>query len=353
MSDNGLIPVLHHPIIGWGLALLNSALGVWLGLRHEARIVAAISLLGGAFVPFYLHSASFSVFYLGYLWVLCFTALWLSQKIEWPVLRGGAFVVFAFLVEWIWFQHPERFGLAELCIALHAFVYLFIASAIRNGNKWRKQLDRQSLFLIAASIGIGILNLFLLFADQQLWPMLGWIYLGNAALVGFGLAINYENWSADLRWVAFLLIGGLAALAVPAIFDRAWMGLAWAFEGILLLMMGHRFGHQRLRIEAFVLIGIALAKMSFYLPMIIELWEMSIWHTGSVQWLCIGIVLGTFWAIYHYFTLDTDWEKRFAKQIPNAVYLWLGLTLVLISLAAFGLWGWLSAGIAVLGLIVA
>ncbi|MFK7921308.1 MAG: hypothetical protein AB8H47_05100, partial [Bacteroidia bacterium] len=131
IGDNALLPLLNNPIAGWGLALVNSALGVWLGLKQEARIVAVISLLGGAFVPFYLHSATFSIFYLGYLWVLCFTAIWLSQRIDWQPLRTGAFLVFAFLVEWIWFQHPERFSLLELSIGLHAFVYLFVSAAIR------------------------------------------------------------------------------------------------------------------------------------------------------------------------------------------------------------------------------
>ncbi|MEM6344482.1 MAG: DUF2339 domain-containing protein [Bacteroidota bacterium] len=351
IGDNVLFPTLQRPIIGWTLALANSAVGVWLGLKQEARIVAVISLLGGAFVPFYLHSTSFSIFYLGYLWVLSFTAIWLSQKIKWQPLQIGAFLVFAFLVEWIWFQHPERFNLLALSIGLHAFVYLFVSAAIREGKQWREQFDIHHLFLLAASISLGILNLFLLYQANDALELLGWVFIGNAAVISLGLALRYHKLSPHLRWIAFLLIGGLVGIAIPSIFDQSWMGLAWAFEGMLLVLMGHRFAHERLRVEGLLVLTIALLKMLYFLPPLFNYWGVQLWNVGFIQWLCLGISILGLWGIYRRYTAKSEWEQWLSKHLTDGLSLWLALTLMLLSTWFLGIWGWLFAGIATIGLL--
>ncbi|MEL7533212.1 MAG: DUF2339 domain-containing protein [Bacteroidota bacterium] len=351
IGDNALFPMLNNPIIGWTLALLNSALGVWLGLQQEARIVAVISLLGGAFVPFYLHSTSFSIFYLGYLWVLTFTAIWLSQKIKWQPLQIGAFLVFAFLVEWIWFQHPERFNLLTLSIGLHAFVYLFVSAAIREGNKWREDFEIHHLFLLAASVSLGILNLFLLYQANDAIELMGWVFIGNAALISVGLGLRYQQLSANLRWIAFIIIGGLVGLAIPSILDQSWMGLAWAFEGMLLVLLGHRFAHERLRVEGMLVLAIALMKMIFFLPPLFEYWGLQLWNIGFIQWLCLGISILGLWGIYQKYTAKTDWEQWFSKHLMDGLSLWVALMMMLLSTWYLAIWGWLFAGIAIMGLL--
>lgn len=351
LGDMAQFPLFQQAWIGWGLVLLNSALGVWLGLRHEAKVVAVISLLGGAFTPFYLHATQVSDFYLGYLWLLSATAVWLSQKIDWPPLRVGAFLVVSFLGEWIWFQHPEQLSLLSVTIAVHAFTYLFAGIGLHNGTQWKRELTGNNLLLVVGSVGLFIVNLFLLYQSQKELPLLGAILLGNALLVGAGLFTQYQQLSASLRWLGFLLLGGLIGLAIPAILNQAWMGLAWAFEGWLLLVLGLKLDRKKVRLEALVILGIAAGKMLLSFPLVFSHWSLSLWSAGYFNWLSLGLsFIGLLWA-YHQFPQKSKWEQQVQKAVKIGLGVWFSGAWLLTSVWYLGNWGWLLALVPV-GLLV-
>jgi hypothetical protein len=343
MSDAAFFPAFRSPFVGWGLVLLNSALGLWLGLRHEAKVVAVISLLGGAFAPFYLHTTQISAFYLGYLWLLTLTAVWLSQKINWPALRTGAFLVIAFLMEWIWFQHPERLSPWIFSTGLHAFCWLFVATALWDGLKWRKQLASTQIFLLAGATGLFLVNQFLLFQAHAQLLVLGLIFFANALALGLILATQYRRLSSQLHWVFLLLIGGLAGLAIPAVLNQGWMGLAWAFEGWLLLTLGLKTEKPRVRVEGLLLMGIAFGKMLLSFPSVFSQWSESLWTAGYFNWLSMGLGFLALLAIYQRFPAVNKWEQALKPVSQQILGIWFSVSLLLASVWYLQGWGWIFA----------
>lgn len=104
---------------------------------------------------------------------------------------------------------------------------------------------------------------------QASFPALppGLLALGFAAVYVGGMAVAARRLAADAPERATVLasLGGVALLFLTAVFplqfDRQWITVGWALEGVALLWLFRRVQHEGLRIGALLLLGASFVRL--------------------------------------------------------------------------------------------
>ena len=132
LTDSPILTVFNGSVIGFVLIFLVTVSTSYLSFRYETKVVAVISLLGGAFAPMYVTSINITVFYFIYLFILCITALFVGRAIKWKVMDTLAFVVVSAAISVIFYQIKPQIPVVQYTIVFLAFAYLFFYVAISN-----------------------------------------------------------------------------------------------------------------------------------------------------------------------------------------------------------------------------
>ncbi|MEL6673151.1 MAG: DUF2339 domain-containing protein [Bacteroidota bacterium] len=281
--------------VGLGLVSLNAALGAWLALRHETRIVAILSLVGGGMAPLYLHQSGNLLFYLGLVFVLCVTAIWLAGKIQWKPLAVVAFWVALGAQHYSLFgQEPTLSSQAGIWV-MHAFAYLFFFYALWQKGKPRRKLAPEHILLLVGSLFVWLIHLGMLIGNAGRWHDMGIILLVNAAVwIGLGLSLGRPAF-LHIRRLGFLLGGSLTGLGALLLLNPELWSLALGIEGLLLLVCGFWYRLPTIRWEAWVLLTVAAAKSIFGLAELMVYWSDGLWQAEFVQWLAVGMFCPILW----------------------------------------------------------
>ncbi|OUS07707.1 hypothetical protein A9Q81_01110 [Gammaproteobacteria bacterium 42_54_T18] len=271
--------------LGFLLLVAVTAIAYVLALLFETRVVAIVTLVGGAAMPLVMgHVDQSPQLYLSYLLVLTCAMLHLSQRIHWQPLAYVAMLLSAAMVEVSVNNREMALSLLEyaepygLIVILHGFFYAFAFYAL-EGLSRIVAMDRVRLTIITANI------VFYLALSQQLIAssvLLGVIYLLNIVpwLVLFILprkVFRYTVGSDEFRVVqalALLHAGLLMGLGILVLSSPDLMGLIWCVEALLLVYLGSKFQFVSVRVEGYIALLISFVAMAF---------QIAVWVLDSVE----------------------------------------------------------------------
>ena len=254
-----------------GLLLLVAvtSLAYLLALLFETRVVAMVTLIGGASMPLMMPGLEQSPqLYLAYLLLLSCASLRLARQIRWPLLAWTSMLVSVGMLERYLPSSPQLLGdVAVFAALLHGFFYAFAHYALRDMRPGLS-MTRTRLLIVSANL------LFFLYAGQQLLSsseLLGGLYLLNS-LVWLGLFLSPHKLfgyapsgeaSRTLQAIALLHAGLLTGVGILMLTSPAMSGVIWCMEGLVLIYLGSRFQFFSVRAEGYVALLLSIVWMGF------------------------------------------------------------------------------------------
>jgi len=301
------------PVAGFILIIANTVIATFLSLKYETKIVSVITLFGGALAPFYLDSGDSPIFYFLFLFILNISIIYTAKKIEWPVLKNLSFLLSAIILELFIFTGEGSHEQVTVTIIVHAIAYLFIYFSLFNGIAIKKLLGYEDLGIIAGSVTLLLLNLFVTFDDYLL---LGTIYILNAVPFIF-MAIS-KKFSRDNRFkTLFITISSIfVGFAFFSYLDNNLMGAFWGQEALFLIFIGFLFNLQLIRKEGYLFLIVAITKMAFSLPTIANEWKESILSDGFIN---IVITVLLLLLLKYIFIKFKDRKEKFEIEIESII----------------------------------
>lgn len=335
MSDLGDFPVLSSGILGFSLICVNTLLSIYFSLKHDAKVISVISLIGGAFTPLYLNAMGDGTLYFLYLWFLAAGSCYVANKKNWEKLYYLTFAVVLGSLEFMVFnQNPSNIIYA---IYYHLFAYLFFYISLFNGFKLKKNLAKPDIIILAGSLSFFLYNLYSAFENSTL--MLGILYTINGLAFSTLLLIKWKEVNRDTKLVILIVIGALIGFAIPSIFDQKLMGLFWSIEALLLVILGFNFDLPTVRKEGYILLAIAFVKLILGSLLIADNWHETLWHQGFLNYIVLGAVFTTMWLIgKKKYKKLVGFEHTLYHYAQEIVPLWLASAFLIIGYHLIGLW---------------
>lgn len=335
LTELGSFPALSESFIGFLLIVANTGIAIAFSLKFEAKIIAVLFVVGGAFTPFYLNANEDGSLYYLYLWFLTVGACYVSIKIKWKTLQYLAFSISALLLEIVVFvQEPAS---SIYVIYYHLFAYLFFYFTFFAKGRIKQELDKIDLVVLSSNLGFFSWNLFS--AGQSNLNLLGVVYLLNA-VVFIGLLMKFKQELDKIGKLVFLIIIGLfIGLAIPSFFHQSVMGLFWSIEAIMLIYLGFLYGNELVRKEGYLLLGFALVKLGLHSAEIVYSWNQSLLHTGFINFIILGLVIIVCWVFgqkykEHFNNLEKGLFKTFGEIIP----VWINIVFFIVAYRFMGSW---------------
>lgn len=334
LADLGNFPVLSSALMGFILILCNTAFAIFLSLRFETKIVAVLSLVGGALAPFFLNSTEDSTLYYGYLWLLVVAANYVAVKIDWKFLHYLSFMIAVGIM-----------GVAVFTVApstiiffvyYHLFAYLFFYYSFFRKFQWKEQLGKVETFLLAGNMSFFVYSLYAAYDATML--MLGITYAANALVFGVVAFVAWKKLSDQLKRILPVVVATFLALAIPALLDQGLMGLFWSVEALLLIHLGFTTKLPVVRKEGYLLLLIGLGKIA-YSSLFFFTDFTSLRHEGFYNFTALGVVLLALWlqAANHKKALQ-KFERGFFYLFRNGFPVWLSVWMMVAGYQLIGNW---------------
>jgi len=240
----------------FSLLVLICATGYILSKVYETRIVAFISLLGGALSPIFLTSiiSSSPLLYLSFLLLICIGAMVIAFSIRWQLLAQISFVLSIGLVEFVLLQAHNSQSITAILL-VHLFFYTMCLNLYFQWFKF-KTSRQNCLIQLCISLAFMLVTLEQVSSSSQQY---GLLLLFNAFLAasvflfcqitGFKSLIN-----KDFKIIALLISGFFTGTALLVLISTELLSLVWGIEGLILLYLGLRFNFYSVRIEAYLLL---------------------------------------------------------------------------------------------------
>ncbi|MDQ6961638.1 MAG: DUF2339 domain-containing protein [Mariprofundaceae bacterium] len=314
---------LVHDSVSFAVLAFLTLFAYVLALFFNTRIVALVSLIGGACLPLLGESQGWLILsYSGYLVFLNISSLHLSHKIRWTTLSYIAFGLSAVMLEYQ-FSHglkaATNIEMLWLAFTFHAFYYLYL---LYSYNLLNTAAKAKGMLLITSNMA-----LFIVLMTQLLEAsMLSFFLIANAICLSF-IFIKQIQQQNNTRASLLLLQAGLfLALAILNWIDASLMGVLWGAEGLLLLYMGFYFNTKSIRYEAYILLFIALSQAAWQSQFLftVSSWSASnAWVYGIVL-LSIGIVMQAIRILLqHYRKQLFNQERKLSNFIAEATSVWI------------------------------
>ncbi len=348
VSNLSGFPVLSSGKIGFLLIVANTTLSILIAFKYETKIIAVLSLIGGALTPFYLNESGNPDFYFGYLWILLVAANFIAIRIKWFQLNYISFVLFLILVEGAVFTDASE---STLFIGyIHLFAYLFFYITLFDKRQLKSTLTKNDLLILSGNLTVLLINIYNTVPDF-FW--IGTLYLVNGLIFMAFLAMRWKGISKSIKIGLFVTVGSFIGLAIPFLFGQALMGLFWSIEAILLIVLGFNFAMKSIRSEGYIVLSIALFKLFYSAILIVEQWGESIIHEGFLNYMVLGIIFSSLWFIGNKFEAQfTRFEKSLYGLFKEIIPIWLSSIVFIVSYDLFGYYGFNVMIIPMLGLII-
>ncbi len=343
-------PIFSSAITGFILIIINTAFAIYFALRYETKIVAILSLLGGAFAPFYLNSENSSPVYFAYLWILSATAIYVAHKIKWKTLGVISFLTSTSIIELAIIDNTDAFSLWIYVVIFHAFAYLFVWFSLFERKKISDSLTKISAVLVAGNISVFLFNLFYLFDTTGFYEILGIIYFANALPFFALFIISRKRISNQVKLLLLVISGTFIAFAIPAIFDQHLSGFFWSVEALALVFLGYTYSIPSVRKEGYILLLVAFSKILFTFE---DVWFVNNVHylftNGYFNLLALGIILSALIFLFIKFKTDnSEFENKLSLVFSNIGIIWFAAAYI--TTVAFFTYNWLSFATSILAL---
>lgn len=332
LTNLSSFPVLSSAQFGFLLIVANTGLSIYLAFKYETKIIAVLSLVGGALTPFYLNESGNPDFYFGYLWILLLAANFIAIHIKWYRLNYISFVLFLILVEGAVFTDASQSTL--FVIYIHLFAYLFFYIVLFDKSKLKLNLTKNDLLILCGNLTVLLFNLFDTISNLYL---LGTVYGLNGLVFIVILVKGWATLPKPMKVGLFITIGAFIGLTIPCLFGQELMGLFWAIEALLLVILGFVYAIDSVRVEGYVVLAVAMVKLVVSSLAIVELWGVQLFHEGFLNYIVFGVVCSALWYIGNRFKSQlTEFEKGIYNLFKEIIPLWLTSILLIIGFDLMG-----------------
>ncbi len=294
---------------------LNTAVAYLLAMLFTTRVVAAITLLGGAFFPLVLGGALPSpLIFISYLLLLSGACLHLAVKIRWKALEYLTMAVSGVMIERVAVVEPL------MLIHLHAFIYLYGARLLFSGKRLKETLER-------AEIG-ALIALIIMFA-LAVFQVTGERFHGGAALLfNAGICSVIFTFSGNrpgaVRAVFLLVAGFFAGIAVLAVCRGDVAGAVLGLEALFLVFLGFRLKVPSVRREGYVVMGgSALMTLVLLVKWLTAFQTADPLPSWSAYALLGTVLLALCRLMAGHKAAFSGYEKRLLPFLQNAFSFWI------------------------------
>lgn len=318
------------PGIGFVLLIINTCVAYVLASIYETRVVAVITLIGGATTPLLLNAPSFDpIIYLYYLCFLVVTILHLAEKIAWKRLTQATWVIVVAMVELVLHQSVQQPPVFSLGVPFILF-YLFSYFSLFQGKQLRSTLGLEDLILISANIAFFVYSLYII---NPFFIALGSLYLASAVsfFIGYAFFKNTDNKKVS---GIFILTGGiLLGFAILALNSVYVIGLSWAIEALFLVYFGFKFNFKEVRFEGYVILAIAIAQI---MSLVFSSWVGVLPQSLDIAWgnlVSLGVILvGTYTLLDRHKSMQHKYEKWINTCSKELFSFWVVTVYIITSL---------------------
>lgn len=323
----------HHfvplPVV-FPLLLLVAAVGALLALNRDSLTIASLTLVGAIVTPVILVSLSADGSALDsllpYLVAVNLGSVLVGLRRGWAGLPLASFVSSLVLVSIWWDGHPRR--------DLFAFLSVSGSWAVFAAAPWLQRAG--SRFWSFARAGVLTANgLFYALFCHHLLDDRGRYVQGSALLVlavvylTLNIVMRKRQGSSPATRLSHTTGVALAALAVPVLFDLAWVTLGWTVLAGILVLTGLRERDLWQRATGLVVLVVGLFRAAFVdIPVdrsfaggFHPLWNGEFWAGLAL----LGLVAWLFWAYHRYTERLHRWELRWRSSllvVGTLVLLW-------------------------------
>ncbi|MDE3136907.1 MAG: DUF2339 domain-containing protein [Acidobacteriota bacterium] len=273
-----------------GMIVVTAAMAA-ITIGRDSQRLAFLTLAGGFVTPLLLSTGrNHEIVLFTYTGVLAAAMLGLERLRQWRWLPPLTFLA-AEAYFWTWYAasyRPEKLGLT-LFFATGFFLLFAVLPHVESRRKGR---------LAGMEILVAVANLFCYLAAlrELLWPDHRWLLTAAYLLLGAAhLAVEKslpQPLSGETRSLRRLLVALsliCISLAIPARLDHAWLTMAWAIEGAVIVWLGARIVSWRLRAPGLLLLGVAAIRLLFLeIPAPHFLWNLR-FFTFAVAVACFAI----------------------------------------------------------------
>ena len=315
--------------ISLGVLVAVTVAAYVLALLFETRVVALITLLGGAFTPFILGDSVVGDWYLGYLLLLAVASIHLCRAIAWPLLGQLTILISIGMLETVEFVPGTHWWLRAAL--LHGFFYLFVVHLAWGQGAVNADPNKSTLGMLTG------LAFYLLYAGLNLpAPDLarGLAFVADGALLAVAFFVLRLRFTA-LAPVAVLMIGLVTAGAIFVLAPPELGAALWTLEALSLVWLGFTYRHAMIRIEGYTLGLLSAAALGY------EVFAGFVGPDGTlafgIHWLALGGLLLAGLILAWIARRNTDqWSllDRVALWSGDEAATVLGMALVYLVLAA-------------------
>jgi uncharacterized membrane protein len=258
------------------LAILVTALAVFMAVANNAPSIAILALIGGFLSPVLLSTGVNRPYaFFTYIAILDMVAMGAAYFRRWRILDLLCFAGTAMMyVGW----HEKFYGPNQMAPALiytSLFYLMFLLIPTFHSLVRRLPETPEGLAIIVFNAALSLFSYYnILFLDYRY--VLGFVVLEQAVVVFLLFQVWTKRVGIDNRVsMSFLAITlGLVILAIPIQLKHYGIPIAWAMEGVILIYLGIRFRQMLCKIAgtvAFILSTIGLLSRlplhkAFFIP---------------------------------------------------------------------------------------
>ena len=254
------------------LSSLVTVAAAALALRHDARAVAVLGILGGFATPLFLADrlpGHWEI--LAYVLMLDLGVLFLAVARNWRwftlLALLGSLALFGF-----WFEELNP-GLLPAQVGITLIFLIFVAATTLFHLLWRRTPDflDQCLIVLNGMAYFGI-SYGILYEEYRAWiggfTLLLALFYG---ILGFGILAQYRE---QVRLSLFTLGMALVFLtiAVPVQVDGPWVTILWAAQMVVLVWLSFLLGMPQLRWAALVILALVSFQLivNYFAPILFQ-----------------------------------------------------------------------------------
>ncbi|MHC4417038.1 MAG: DUF2339 domain-containing protein [Planctomycetota bacterium] len=277
----------------FALAILVTVAAMLYAVSLNEIVMALLSLLGGFLTPLIVSTGeNLPVPLFIYVLILGVGAMLCAYYRKWPAVNLVAFVgTYALYASWFekFFRPaltvaegpPEQIAIAMGWLGVFFAVYLVLP--ILNGLIKRTKAQQPDVLLVLTNAAVTFFYFWtILFAEYR--TELAFCALGLCAAHLLLMSIAIRRCANDLNLRLALLAIGLffLTIAIPLYLKMYAVAMAWAAEGVVLVIIGLRYRSAWTQVGAAAALVLSLAKLLHQLPI----------HTGAFT-LVLNPAFGT------------------------------------------------------------
>ncbi|HEX4422556.1 MAG TPA: DUF2339 domain-containing protein [Kofleriaceae bacterium] len=255
----------HYELYGRGLGFVSllaiTVAGMALALRHDAKVIAVLAVLGGFLAPVLIssgedHRDALCV----YLTILDLGVLAVAFARQWRVVEVLALIGTWSLYSGWYALHGATSAPAPTLAWLFVFHAIFVILPFIHHIRRRQPLEISRFLAALSGAGVGFGYSAHMLADQP--RALGGVALGLAAsYLVMGILVRRAIPSDRRAIFAFLaLVTGFVTLAAALILGGHATTIAWAIEGPVLLALADRYDYRPARLTGMLALVLATGR---------------------------------------------------------------------------------------------